>query len=266
MCKSRMGHGSSREKVKSKRSDLRNGRVTNGSTHATRTELSEESPRLEAKAQEASEPEQNSTGKHDADMSVIKRQKRKETNTGAAKNASDDHEKKQQKRISFYDMVDASEVLPYVIVGNLASSKNDEFLSRKNVRYVLNLTSELSESRVEDVEYKNIPMEDDEDEVLAVHLEQCFEFIDKAKLNSTKGKLHVVLVHSYFGLSRTSAIILAYLMKEKQWTLRQAFKHLRERHPSAQPNDSFIVQLLRYEQELHDGKMSMTLKDFYQQP
>lgn len=257
-----MGHGSSKEKVRPKRSDLQNEQVNNGITHATSTA---ESPRAEAKAQEISEQKQTSTGKHDTDMSAVKRRKKKETNT-VAKTGSADHEGERQKRISFYDMVDASEVLPYMIVGNLASSKNDEFLSRKNVRYVLNLTSELSESKVEDVEYKNVPMEDDEDEVLAAHLEQCFEFINKAKLSSTKGQLHVVLVHSYFGLSRTSAITLAYLMKEKKWTLREAFKHLKERHPSAQPNDSFIVQLLRYEQELHDGKMSMTLKDFYQQP
>ena len=173
--------------------------------------------------------------------------------------------KKLQQRLSFYETVDASDVLPYLIVGNLASAKNEEFLSRKNVRYVLNLTSEPNETRSEDIEYESICMEDDEEEDLAVHLRACFDFINQAKLSSTKKHTRVVLVHSFFGLSRTSAVVLAYLMEEKKWTLRQAYEHLKDRHPAIKPNDGFLVQLLRYDQELHDGKMSMTLKDFYQQ-
>lgn len=171
--------------------------------------------------------------------------------------------KKLHQRLSFYETVDASEVLPYLIVGNLASAKDEEFLSRKSVRYVLNLTSEPNETASEDIEYKSVCMEDDEEEDLAVHLQTCFDFINQAKLASTKKHARVVLVHSYFGLSRSSAVVLAYLMEENQWTLRQAYEYLKERHPAIKPNDGFVVQLLRYDQELHDGKMSMTLKDFY---
>lgn len=160
------------------------------------------------------------------------------------------------------------------LTGNLASSKNREFLLRKNVKYVLNLTSETDE--VEGTECKNVPLEDDDDQELLPHLETCFEFINKAAGASlTSSSTHrkdkdsetdraTVLVHSYFGMSRSSAIIIAYLMKEKSWTLRESYQHLKGRHPSVNPNDNFAVQLIRYEQELFDGKMSMTVKDFHQ--
>ena len=175
------------------------------------------------------------------------------------------------RRISFYDTVDAAEILPYLVVGNLASSKNEGFLKRKNIRFILNLTVETEDmadgTTIEGIEQLRVMMEDDEDEEILGHFQSCFDFIDKARAASSKKKAvpAVILVHSHYGLSRTSAIVLGYLMKEKQWSLKQAYAHLRKHRTSAKPNDGFVVQLLRYEQELH-GTMSMTLRDFYQQP
>lgn len=185
------------------------------------------------------------------------------------------------RRTSFYDTVDAAEILPYLVVGNLASARNPGFLKGKHVGFILNLTTEgeaaggagrKAYSGEMGIEQLQVEIEDDEDEEISGHFDVCFEFIRRARVTQPSPedkKKHappkVALVHSNYGLSRTSAIVLAYLMKEKQWSLREANEHLRKCHPSAKPNDGFLVQLLRYEQELH-GKMSMTLKDFYQQP
>lgn len=140
------------------------------------------------------------------------------------------------------------------------------------MKFILNLTADAKE--IEGIECKNIPLEDDDDQQLAPHLEACFEFIDKAAdslQNSGSGHKKdkedadkvTVLVHSYFGMSRSSAIIIAYLMSKKKWTLREAYQHLKERHASVNPNDNFVVQLIRYEQELFDGRMSMKITDFH---
>lgn len=156
-------------------------------------------------------------------------------------------------------------------VGNLASSKNQEFLSRKNVKYILNLTSDADPEEGEGRETLHIPMEDDDDQDLLSHLTPAFEFINKAvKCGLTSSSSHkaeseraTVLVHSYFGMSRSSAVIIAYLMKEKMWSLSEAYHYLKDKHSSVNPNDNFAVQLIRYEQELFDGKMSMTVKHFH---
>ena len=177
------------------------------------------------------------------------------------------------KRISFYDMVDAAEILPYLFIGNMASAKSEEFLRRKNVAFILDLTpapanaeqgQEEEEWEVDGRKHKRVGMEDDDEVVISSHFQNCFAFIERAKAGTYKKHVRAVLVHSYFGLSRTSAVVLAYLMKEKNWSLREAFAHLKQRQASAKPNDGFAVQLLRYEQK-ERGKMSMKLKDFYQQ-
>ena len=194
------------------------------------------------------------------------------------------------RRTSFYETVDAAEILPHLVMGNLASSRNPGFLRGKHVGFVLDLTveGEIASSRQgsslgeQGLEYLRVGIEDDEEEEIYGQFETCFEFINKARSRRTppqsdhsegKRKHHssantqqkTVLVHSNYGLSRTSAIVLAYLMKEKQWTLREAHGHLMKCQDTAKPNDGFVVQLLRYEQELR-GTMSMTLKDFYRQP
>jgi protein-tyrosine phosphatase len=135
----------------------------------------------------------------------------------------------------------------------------------------LNLTNETEE--IEGLEVKNIPLEDDDDQELLPHLETAFQFIEKAaelasstsqKKDKEETERATVLVHSYFGMSRSSAIIIAYLMKNKGWKLKDAYEHVKKRHSSVNPNDNFAVQLIRYEQELFDGTMSMTVKDFHQ--
>lgn len=201
-------------------------------------------------------------------------------------------ERRGQRTTSFYETVDASEVLPYLVIGNLASARNSSFLRGKHVAFVLDLTTEgevPSAGRAAaspflrelGINYLHVGIEDDEDEEISGHFETCFEFINKAKRlsgsssNTPEGKKKKhhsgsvpppgnkkVLVHSNYGLSRTSAIVLAYLMQERKISLKEAQEHLRKCHATAKPNDGFVVQLLRYEQELR-GTMSMTLQDFY---
>ncbi len=296
-----MGQGNSRHKTTIKVGDQHGGGEQNGTAVDEVTEKADQlqpadtaTPRGQAVATETqsvkielgeAEGGENGEAIEEPDSSQLNGQAHEDANVSTASDASHLKRRKKKgsaksnqpsttpsngtsklrKRTSFYDTVDTSEVLPYLFIGNLPSAKDEDFLARKNVKYVLNLTSEPCENEVEGLEHMNILLEDEEDVELSPHLKQCYEFINKAKASTTKKHTNAVLVHSYYGISRTSAIVLAYLMKERQWTLKEAYDHLKAKHPSAKPNDGFVIQLLRYDQELHDGKMSMTLRDFYHQ-
>lgn len=136
-------------------------------------------------------------------------------------------------------------------------------MARKNVRYILNLMPD-SEEPAEGVEYKNVPLEDDDDQEILPFLDSCFDFINQAGngWKSDSNNKGVVLVHSYFGMSRSSTVVIAYLMKQKKWSLREAYDHLKEKHSSVNPNDNFAVQLIRYEQEMFDHSRTMSVIDF----
>lgn len=59
-----------------------------------------------------------------------------------------------------------------------------------------------------------------------------------------------VLIHCNLGISRSSTLLLAYLMKKYNATLYEAYKFLRHRRPIVCPNLGFLRQLLDYEHDL----------------
>ena len=49
------------------------------------------------------------------------------------------------------------------------------------------------------------------------------------------------------GISRSASIVIAYLVKHQQLSLRDAFAVLRKARPIANPNPGFWKQLIEYE-------------------
>jgi protein-tyrosine phosphatase len=48
-----------------------------------------------------------------------------------------------------------------------------------------------------------------------------------------------VLVHCQMGMSRSSTLVIAFLMKEFNWGFKEAFKYTKNKRPIVQPNEGF---------------------------
>eukprot|EP01094_Clydonella_sp_ATCC50884_P018907 TRINITY_DN3589_c0_g1_i1.p1 TRINITY_DN3589_c0_g1~~TRINITY_DN3589_c0_g1_i1.p1 ORF type:complete len:287 (+),score=114.47 TRINITY_DN3589_c0_g1_i1:62-922(+) len=81
-----------------------------------------------------------------------------------------------------------------------------------------------------------------------------------------------VLVHCVQGISRSSSIVMAYLMRSRRWSLRKACEHVRSERGVAKPIRFFLSQLQLYEEHLgkqmeldgYDGKTpSLDVLDLY---
>jgi protein-tyrosine phosphatase len=59
-----------------------------------------------------------------------------------------------------------------------------------------------------------------------------------------------VLVHCAMGISRSSAIVIAWLMKRNNWTLEQAKSAVKSQRSIIKPNEGFVNQLVEFEKEL----------------
>jgi hypothetical protein len=79
---------------------------------------------------------------------------------------------------------------------------------------------------------------------------QAYDFMLGAMQDDGAG---AVLVHCAGGISRSSALVAAFLMRHRRWSLAQALACIRARHPAAAPNYSFIGQLLSLERSLAPG-------------
>lgn len=130
-----------------------------------------------------------------------------------------------------------------VYMGDSDSNENSEgdvsdktALSSKKILYVLeNAGKDLNLVRMA------VPLRDMESENLLDSLEVCLDFIDESR---KKGS---VLVHCFAGVSRSAAIITAYLMRTERLSLEDALESLRQSNESVCPNDGFLEQLSMFE-------------------
>lgn len=86
-----------------------------------------------------------------------------------------------------------------------------------------------------------IQAHDKKDYEIYEHLEESLEFIHKCR------QVTNVFVHCYAGVSRSSTIIIAYLMKHWKWNLKTALAFVQNKRVVANPNEGFMLQLKRYE-------------------
>ncbi|CAF1649443.1 unnamed protein product [Rotaria magnacalcarata] len=89
------------------------------------------------------------------------------------------------------------------------------------------------------------------------------QYFDQANefLHSCKNKNERVLIHCQLGISRSSSIVLAYLLKYHYDTVHEAYAHLVAQRRAAVSNYDFFLQLIRYENDLQYEKNLATNTD-----
>lgn len=120
-----------------------------------------------------------------------------------------------------------------------------DLLQKYNVTHILNVATLVKNSFPENFTYKNIDLLDIPQTDIVQHFESAFQFIDE---RMDKGGC--VLVHCNAGISRSSTIVIAYLMMKKHWPLDKAYQYVKEKRSKIRPNVGFQEQLKTFEQQL----------------
>lgn len=92
----------------------------------------------------------------------------------------------------------------------------------------------------EGIHYNHIYIDDCENEPISQYFDDAIWFIDKID--------GPVLVHCWAGISRSSTIVIAYLIKQKDMTFQEAVNYVQERRTFIAPNDGFLQQLEEFAQ------------------
>jgi protein-tyrosine phosphatase len=136
-----------------------------------------------------------------------------------------------------------SEILPNLFLGNIGAAKNKKLLLQHNIKYivrVLNIKDHIYEG---EYMYHIVEIEDHDEVNLIQHFDNAVAFIQE-KMNLNDGN---VFIHCAQGKSRSPSVVIAYLMKQRDMTLKEALSHVQKCRPVVYPNSGFMEQLAQYE-------------------
>jgi protein-tyrosine phosphatase len=145
-----------------------------------------------------------------------------------------------------------SEILEgFLYLGNVRDARSEEQLKDFQISHILNMSNDVSNSTFEFINYKRVPIADDEYQNIAPYLDNCIDFINLAK-DANNGR---VLVHCTKGKSRSATVIIAYLVKCYKMPLKEAYRLVKMKRDQIQPNSNFVRQLMDLERQLNGEGM-----------
>lgn len=144
-------------------------------------------------------------------------------------------------------------ILPFLYLGNEDGAADEALIDRLSIKYILNLTPRCPNffSQRSDMHYKQIKINDSNQEDIGQHFDEAIQFIDEAREQGSG-----VLVHCHAGVSRSATVTVAYIMKRQGLCLGDAYKFVKDLRPVISPNLNFMGQLLKYEKNKRNGESS----------
>ena len=123
-------------------------------------------------------------------------------------------------------------------LGDITGASNKLGLQKEGITHVLTVASNRRPLFPESFVYKVINVHDVPSTNLLAHFNSAFSFI-----NAAVNEGGIVFVHCFAGASRSATIVIAYLMKERGMSLREAYRFVKSKRCFINPNEGFVKQL-----------------------
>ena len=131
-------------------------------------------------------------------------------------------------------------IIDNIYLGDSEAASNEKYLKKHNITAVVNCAIEYT-SKYKDLNFLELKLDDYEYQNLFPMFEIAYKFI---KNNSRKN--NYILIHCMGGISRSTSLVVFYLMKEKKWDYDTSINYIIERRPIVSPNSGFERQLRNY--------------------
>ncbi|XP_044075601.1 dual specificity protein phosphatase 18 [Siniperca chuatsi] len=137
-----------------------------------------------------------------------------------------------------------SQITPTLFLSGADGALNAALVSQKGITLIVNATLSHACPAYPGVEFVRVPVSDLPSARLGDHFDRVAERIHGNRAGGT-------LVHCAAGMSRSPALVMAYLMRYRGVTLCQAHRWVQESRPYVRLNAGFWEQLLQYERRLY---------------
>ncbi|CAG9319753.1 unnamed protein product [Blepharisma stoltei] len=126
----------------------------------------------------------------------------------------------------------------YLFIGSRSALDDAQLLQSLNIKKVLQLLDFEIPADDPSIEIHYIHLEDNPDSSIIEILPDCIKYIHDAVMSQTQ-----ILVHCNAGVSRSGAIVTAYIMASQLLSFDKALEYVQEKRACVDPNEGFTAQL-----------------------
>lgn len=158
-----------------------------------------------------------------------------------------------REKIACFDK-ECSKVADHIYVGGDAVAKDKEILKRNGITHVLNCVGFICpEYHKSDFCYRSLWLRDSPSEDITSILYDVFDYFEDVREQSGR-----IFVHCCQGVSRSTSLVIAYLMWREGQSFDDAFQYVKSARGIADPNMGFACQLLQCQKRVHAFPLSPT--------
>ena len=138
-------------------------------------------------------------------------------------------------------------ILDKLYIGSVGAANNKDELKNIGITHIVTAASTLKCLYPEDFTYLKLDVLDSPEVKIKDYFHKTGEFINEAI-----EKYGGVFVHCHAGISRSSTIIMAYMISHKGYSFSDALKHCKSQREKINPNEGFRKQLEEHERKIRD--------------
>jgi protein-tyrosine phosphatase len=147
-----------------------------------------------------------------------------------------------------------SKIIENLYLGNIDDVGSVKFIRENNIKLIINAAIEVIVPIHEDV---NIIMNLQWHDSMEQSINFCFLDYLTNVIHSFLKENKAVLVNCFAGISRSSTIVIAYMMNYHNMAFDEAFNYVQGKRWIVNPNPNFQIILKNYERYLLDKKQSL---------
>ncbi|KAF5467234.1 hypothetical protein F2P56_017081 [Juglans regia] len=154
-------------------------------------------------------------------------------------------------KIASFDK-ECSKVADHVYLGGDAVAKDKDILKHNGITHVLNCVGFVCpEYFKDDFMYRTLWLQDSPSEDITSILYDVFDYFEDVREQGGR-----VFVHCCQGVSRSTSLVIAYLMWREGQSFDDAFQYVKAARGIADPNMGFACQLLQCQKRVHAFPLS----------
>jgi len=151
---------------------------------------------------------------------------------------------------SLYDLTyEPTKITNNIYLGNAYNARNYYDLKDKNIGLIINCTENIPNYFEDHFEYDKVDVKDVNGVNIYNYIDKIVDVIESYIKNKNKN----VLIHCFMGSSRSATIMIAYLIKYKNYRLRDALNFVKDKRDIVNLNVDFFNQLKKYDHYINNN-------------